>query len=73
MYQKLDAMLLKSDKNIIFVVLTVKNVLTMGFIVTLILVGLVLIFVEVLLIPGVGIAGILGLLSLAGTFSGSGF
>ena len=50
MYQKLDAMLLLSDKNIIFVVLTVKNVLTMGFIVTLILVGLVLIFVEVLLI-----------------------
>ena len=67
MYQKLDAMLLLSDKNIIFVVLTVKNVLTMGFIVTLILVGLVLIFVEVLLIPGVGIAGILGLLSLAGS------
>ena len=39
----------------------------MGFIVTLILVGLVLIFAEVLLIPGVGIAGILGLLSLAGS------
>lgn len=39
----------------------------MGFIITLILVGLVLIFAEILLIPGVGIAGILGLLSLAGS------
>lgn len=39
----------------------------MGFIITLILVGLVLIFAEVLLVPGVGIAGILGLLSLAGS------
>lgn len=39
----------------------------MGFIVTLILVGLVLIFAEVLLIPGVGIAGILGLLSMGGS------
>lgn len=35
-----------------------------GFIVTLILVGLLLIFAEVLILPGVGIAGILGLLSL---------
>lgn len=39
----------------------------MGFIITLILVGLVLIFVEILLIPGVGIAGILGLLSMGGS------
>lgn len=39
----------------------------MGFIITLILVGLVLIFAEVLLVPGVGIAGILGLLSLGGS------
>lgn len=39
----------------------------MGFIITLILVGLVLIFAEILLVPGVGIAGILGLLSLAGS------
>lgn len=39
----------------------------MGFIITLILVGLVLIFVEILLIPGVGVAGILGLLSMGGS------
>lgn len=39
----------------------------MGFIIVLILVGLVLIFAEILLIPGVGIAGILGLLSIAGS------
>ena len=39
----------------------------MGFVITLILVGLVLIFAEILLIPGVGIAGILGLLSLGGS------
>jgi membrane-bound ClpP family serine protease len=39
----------------------------MGFIITLILVGLVLIFAEILLVPGVGIAGILGLLSLGGS------
>ena len=39
----------------------------MGFIITLILVGLVLIFAEILLIPGVGIAGISGLLALAGS------
>ena len=38
----------------------------MGFIITLILVGLVLIFVEILLVPGVGVAGILGLLCLVG-------
>ena len=39
----------------------------MGFIITLILVGLVLIFAEILLIPGVGVAGILGLLSIGGS------
>lgn len=39
----------------------------MGFIITLILVGLVLIFAEVLLVPGVGIAGVLGLLSMGGS------
>ena len=39
----------------------------MGLIITLILVGLVLIFAEILLIPGVGIAGILGLLSMGGS------
>jgi membrane-bound ClpP family serine protease len=39
----------------------------MGFIITLILVGLVLIFAEILIIPGVGIAGILGLLSMGGS------
>ena len=39
----------------------------MGFIITLILVGLVLMLAEILLIPGVGIAGILGLLSMGGS------
>lgn len=39
----------------------------MGFIITLILVGLVLIFAEILLIPGVGVAGVLGLLSIGGS------
>ena len=39
----------------------------MGFLITLILVGLVLIFVEILLSPGVGVAGILGLLSMGGS------
>ena len=39
----------------------------MGFIITLILVGLVLIFAEILLVPGVGIAGVLGLLSRGGS------
>ena len=39
----------------------------MGFIITLILVGLVLMFAEILLIQGVGIAGVLGLLSLGGS------
>lgn len=39
----------------------------MGFIIVLILVGLVLIFAEILLIPGVGIAGVLGLVSMGGS------
>lgn len=39
----------------------------MGFIITLILVGLILLFAEILLVPGVGVAGVLGLLSLAGS------
>lgn len=39
----------------------------MGFVITLILVGLVLIFAEILIIPGVGVAGILGLLSMGGS------
>lgn len=39
----------------------------MGFIITLILLGLVLIFAEILLVPGVGVAGILGLLSMGGS------
>lgn len=39
----------------------------MGFIIVLILVGLVLIFAEILFIPGVGVAGILGLLSMGGS------
>lgn len=38
----------------------------MGFIVTLIIIGLLLVFAEVLILPGVGVAGILGLLSLGG-------
>ena len=39
----------------------------MGLVITLIIVGLLLLFTEILLIPGVGFAGILGLLSLAGS------
>ncbi len=39
----------------------------MGFIITLILLGLVLMFAEIMLIPGVGVAGILGLLSMGGS------
>lgn len=39
----------------------------MGFIITLILVGLILVLAEILIIPGVGIAGILGLLSMGGS------
>ena len=39
----------------------------MGLIITLILLGLVLIFAEILLIPGIGVAGILGLLPIGGS------
>ncbi len=39
----------------------------MGFIVTLILMGVLLILAEILLIPGVGIAGVFGLASLVGS------
>ena len=39
----------------------------MGLIITLIIVGLLLLFVEVLIIPGVGFAGVLGLLALGGS------
>ena len=39
----------------------------MGRIITLILVGIVLMIAEILLIPGVGVAGILGLLSMGGS------
>ena len=39
----------------------------MGLIITLILVGIVLMMAEILLIPGVGVAGILGLLSMGGS------
>ncbi len=39
----------------------------MGLVITLIIVGLLLLFAEILIIPGVGVAGILGLLSLAGS------
>ena len=39
----------------------------MGLVISLILVGLVLILAEILLIPGVGVAGILGVLSLGGS------
>lgn len=39
----------------------------MGLTVTLILLGLILIFAEILLIPGVGIAGVLGLISIGGS------
>lgn len=39
----------------------------MGLVITLIIVGLLLLFAEILIIPGAGVAGILGLLSLAGS------
>lgn len=39
----------------------------MGLIVSLIIIGISLMFAEILLIPGVGVAGILGLLSLGGS------
>ena len=39
----------------------------MGLIITLILVGIVLIIAEILLVPGIGVAGVLGLLSMGGS------
>ena len=39
----------------------------MGLVITLIIFGLLLLFAEILIIPGVGVAGILGLLSMAGS------
>lgn len=39
----------------------------MGLIVSLIIIGLLLLLAEILIIPGVGVAGILGLLSIAGS------
>lgn len=39
----------------------------MGLIITLIIIGLVLLLAEILLIPGVGVAGILGVLSMGGS------
>jgi len=38
----------------------------MGLIITLIIIGVVLLLAELLLIPGIGIAGVLGLLALVG-------
>jgi len=38
----------------------------MGIIITLIILGIVLLLAELLLIPGVGVAGVLGLLALVG-------
>ena len=39
----------------------------MGLVITLIIVGLVLILAEILLIPGIGVAGVLGLLAMGGS------
>lgn len=39
----------------------------MGLVISLIIIGLIFIFAEVLLIPGVGVVGILGLLSMGGS------
>ena len=39
----------------------------MGLVITLIVLGLLLLFAEILIIPGVGVAGILGLLCLGGS------
>ena len=39
----------------------------MGLIISLIIIGLTLILAEILLIPGVGIAGVLGVLSMGGS------
>lgn len=39
----------------------------MGLIISLVILGLILILAEILLIPGVGIAGVLGVLSMGGS------
>ena len=39
----------------------------MGLVITLIIIGLMLLFAEILIIPGVGVAGILGLLAMGGS------
>lgn len=39
----------------------------MGLIISLVIIGLLLLLAEILIIPGVGVAGILGLMSLAGS------
>lgn len=39
----------------------------MGLIIALIIIGLVLMFAEILLIPGIGFAGVLGLISMGGS------
>ena len=39
----------------------------MGLVITLIILGLLLLFAEILIIPGVGVAGILGLICMGGS------
>lgn len=39
----------------------------MALVITLILLGIVLMFIEILLVPGVGVAGILGIATMAGS------
>lgn len=39
----------------------------MGLVISFIIIGLLLLFAEILIIPGVGVAGILGILSLVGS------
>ena len=39
----------------------------MGLVISLIIIGLLLVFAEVLIIPGVGVAGILGIGAMAGS------
>ena len=39
----------------------------MGLVISLIIIGLLLVFAEILIIPGVGVAGILGLAAMAGS------
>ena len=39
----------------------------MGLVISLIIIGLLLVFAEILIIPGVGVAGILGIAAMAGS------